>query len=333
MQYKPIAEQVIFITGASSGIGLTTARRSAKKGAKVFLFSRDANELGHIADEINDSGGRAHYFAGDVADRSALEVAAEEAERHLGPIDTWVNNAGVSIYGRIVDVPLDDQRRVFETNYWGVVHGSLVAVERMRGRKGVLINIGSVLSDVAIPLQGPYCATKHAVKAFPDALRLELEADGEEISVSLVKPGAIATPFHEQARNYTEHETRNPPPVYAPDIVADSILRMAERPQRDVYVGGGGRLFSIFGQLAPRTADRALEKAMFRLQQGSKPPEPRQDNLYRPPNDPARERDRYPGPVLERSLYTAVMTRPLAGLALTAIALFALGALTARLTS
>jgi hypothetical protein len=162
---------------------------------------------------------------------------------------------------------------------------------------------------------------------------MELEADGEPISVTLIKPGAIATPYHEHDRNLMKYEARNPPPVYAPEVVADVVVRMAERPQRDVYVGGGGRLFALFGQFAPRMTDRAMEKTMFRLQERRDlPAEHGADNLYSPAGDGGRERGEYPEPVLERSLYTAVVTRPLAGLALSVAGLFALGLIVSRLS-
>lgn len=142
------------ITGATSGIGLTTARQAAKQGAKVVLVARNENALRELADEIGRGGGKAIFSAADVADETALRRAADLAEREFGGIDTWVNNAGGSIYGRIMDVPTDDLRRLFETNVWGVVNGSRVAVEHLREKGGALINLGSEVSDSPIPLQG-----------------------------------------------------------------------------------------------------------------------------------------------------------------------------------
>src|SRR5213076_34618 len=108
----------------------------------------------------------------------------------FGGFDTWVNNAGVSVYGRIEQVPIEDLRKIFETNFWGVVYGSRIAMEQMKntGGGGALINIGSTLSDRAIPLQGMYSASKHAVKGFTDALRIELESESAPVSVTLIKP-------------------------------------------------------------------------------------------------------------------------------------------------
>ena len=221
---KPVEVQVIVITGATSGIGLVTARMAAKRGARLVLASRSEAALQKLAEEIKEANGEATYVVADVGDEAdVLKIAATARER-FGGFDTWVNNAGVSIYGKFEEVPLADQRRLFETNYWGVVYGSLAAVKQLRQRGGALINIGSALSDRAIPLQGAYCASKHAVKGFTDALRMELEHDGAPISVTLIKPAAIDTPYTEHAKNYLPVEPQNPPPVYAPDVVAEAIL-------------------------------------------------------------------------------------------------------------
>ncbi len=169
---KPVEEQVVVITGASSGIGLATARMFAEQGARgLVLVARNEETLRHIAEELSAKGTRAVAVQADVARQEDLERVARTAVDTFGGFDTWVNNAAVSIYGRVLEVPLEDHRQIFETNYRGLVHGSTVAVEHLRRR-------GGALSDRAIPLQGTYCATKHAVKGFTDALRMELEEEG-----------------------------------------------------------------------------------------------------------------------------------------------------------
>jgi len=164
MKLKELPAQVIVITGATSGIGLATARMAAENGAKVVLVARNGDALHKLANDVNESGGKAVYSVADVADEAALRKAAEKAVGAFGRIDTWINNAGGSIYGRIMDVPTEDLRRLFETNLWGVVNGSKIAVENLLENGGALINVGSEVSDIPVPLQSMYASSKHAVK-------------------------------------------------------------------------------------------------------------------------------------------------------------------------
>src|SRR6185369_13201757 len=176
-----------------------------------------------------------------------------------------------SIYGRIMDVPMDDFRRLFETNFFGLMNGSRIAAEHMRERGGALINIGSEVSDSPVPVQGVYSASKHAVKGFTDSFRMELEADGYPISVSLVKPTATHTPFPENARNYLSYEPHLPPPVYAPDLVAEAILYCAEVPTREFFVGEMAKLHSSMATWTPRLGSKVMEATIDSMQNSGEP--------------------------------------------------------------
>lgn len=300
---KQLRDQVIVITGASSGIGLATARMAAKRGARVVMASRNEEDLRKACDDIRQEGGRATLAVADVADPDAVDRIAEVALREFGGIDTWVNNAGVTIYGKLDEMPLDDKRRLFDTNFWGVVHGCRTAVRQLRRTGGVIINIGSIVSDLAIPLQGIYSASKHAVQGYTNALRMELEHDGVPISLTLVKPSAIDTPYLEHARNYMKEAPNFPPPVYAPEAVAEAILRCAERRVREVTVGGGGKMMTVLGAMAPRTADLYMEAAMFDQQKDTRRQAQRDGSLYAPKAD-GRARGPYRGHVMQSSAYT-----------------------------
>ncbi|MBA2525551.1 MAG: SDR family oxidoreductase [Pyrinomonadaceae bacterium] len=311
LKLRPLDTQVVVITGATSGIGLVTARKAAAKRARLVLASRNEGALKFLADEINAAGGESVHVAADVGNEEDVRRIGATARQRFGGFDTWVNNAGVSIYGNLTHVSLADHRRLFETNYWGVVHGSLVAVEHLRQRGGALINIGSALSDRAIPVQGAYCASKHAVKGFTDALRMELEHERIPISVTLIKPAAIDTPYKDHAKNYLPVAPQNPPPVYAPEVVAEAILYCAENPQRDVFVGAGGKGISLAGHYAPEITDKVMEWTMFDLQESDKPAGNPQHNALYQPSGPYAERGGYEGHVAESSLYTNASLHPL----------------------
>ena len=311
LKLKRLSDQVIVITGASSGIGLVTARMAANRGARVVLNARNEEALRRVTEDINASGVKASYVVGDVARLQDVQRIASEASTRFGGFDTWVNNAGVSIYGHMLDQSLEDQRRLFDTNYWGVVHGSMVACAHLRERGGALINVGSVLSDVAIPIQGTYCASKHAVKGYTDALRMELEEEGAPISVTLIKPSAIDTPYTRHAKNLMPVEPMSPPPVYAPETVAEAILHCAENPERDVTVGGGGKVLAEAGSLVPQLTDKVIGAMMFDVQKSDQPrPANRDDSLYTPSAD-GEERGDYPGHVMESSIYTKATLHPI----------------------
>ncbi len=316
VRLKRLEDQVMVITGASSGIGLVTARKAAARGARLVLGARNTDAIKVVAEQIHDFGGEAVPVVVDVGREEEVQRLADTALRRFGRFDTWINNAGVSIYGRMEDVPVEDERRLFDTNYWGIVYGSRIAARHLREHGGALINLGSIVSDFSLPLQGAYCASKHAVKGFTDALRMELEAGGAPVSVTLIKPGATDTPFDTHSENYMDREPRLPPPVYAPELAARAILYAAEHPVRDLYVGGAGRMMSLMGIMAPRLTDRILERTMFAGQQRNRPAAERPHGLHGPGADLSTRSPMGNYATRERSLYTAATLHPLLSLAI-----------------
>jgi short-subunit dehydrogenase len=306
---RPLRQQVMVITGASSGIGLATAKKAVEYGAKVVLAARNGEALADIVKSINEAGGQAIYVVADVGRRDDLERVANAAIERFGKFDTWINNAGHSIWGRLEEVSDEDHRRLFETNFWGVVNGSLIAVKHLRQRGGALINMGSVASDVALPIQGMYSASKHAVKGFTDALRMELEEAQAPISVTLIKPTSINTPFPEHAKNYCSQEPKLPPPVYEPEEVAYAILDAATHPQRDIYVGGAGKAMTTLASVAPKTMDWVGETFFMSQQFRNEQPRNPEGALHRPGRG-GDVRGREPGYVLRHSLYTRAALHP-----------------------
>jgi len=293
IKLKRLEDQVLVITGGTSGIGLATATRAAERGARVVLCSWNEPELRETVSTIEERGGIARSVVADVTHQKDLERLASTAVEEFGTIDTWVNNAGVSIYGALTEVAIEDMRRLFEVNFWGTVYGARAAIARLRGSGGAVINIGNVVSDRAIPLQGAYSASKHAVKGFTDALRMELEEEGAPISVTLIKPSAIDTPYFQHAKNYMAVEPEPPAPAYGPEVVANAVLRAAEHPIRDITIGGGGRLISALGTALPRfDARRSGTLAAMRA-----------GNLYAGAPEGGKERGEYRGRVMHSSAH------------------------------
>lgn len=321
---KPLLEQVIVITGATSGIGLSTARAASARGAAVVLAARNEQALKTVCSDLTSKGGKAHYVVADVGVQADVERIALEAVKRFGGFDTWVNNAGVAIFGDLTEITIEDQRRLFETNYWGVVYGSLAAVDHLRRKTGggAVINVGSVLDEMPVPMLGAYAASKAAMKGFTRALRIDLIRARAPVSLTLIRPSAIDTPYKDHARNYTQMAMHNPPPVYATPLVAQMILHAAEHPSRDLSVGGGGAALAFLASLNPLISERIIARLAPMMLRDSKTVEPkRASNLHQAGQD-LRERAWYPQ-VREQSLASAAQMRPLAasGIAVVATAL------------
>ncbi len=280
---RPFAEQKMVVTGASSGIGLETARRAVARGAEILLVSRNAEALARIVAELEPSGA-AGFFAADVGDAHAMKAVAQEAAQRFGRIDTWINCAGVAIYGLLSDTPLDEHERLFRTNYFGVVTGTLAALPYLEQSAGTLITVASIAADVPTPLLGAYSASKHAVKAYIESLRIELTTQQSRVAVSLVKPSGIDTPIGQHAANHVGAEALIPPPVYDPSIAADAILDLIEHPRREITIGGVGRANVLLGEHFPRALEYLSRFFIPLLTDKDRPATPA-NNLGQPGDD------------------------------------------------
>ena len=281
MKHKALDQQVIVITGASSGIGLCTALLAAERGATVVLLARSAATLQSVVEAVGEGGGRAEAIACDVSSRGEVDAAVAQVLARHGRIDTWVNNAGVAIYGRLDEVAEADSRRLFDINFWGVVNGSLASLPALRASRGVLVNVGSEVSDAVLPLQGMYAASKHAVKGFTDALRVEqVRVDDEDLSIVLVQPTATNTPYPQHARNYLDHEPKLPDPLIDPHRVAEAILDAAQKGGRDAKVGAMSHMNTTMSKLLPSLAERLAAKQVDR-QEHERPPLDPDGTLYK----------------------------------------------------
>lgn len=322
---KKINEQVMVITGASSGIGLATAKLAARKGARVVLASRNEQDLQEVCEDIEYKGGAATYVTADVSKKEDIQKVAEHAAERFGGFDTWVNNAAVGLFGNLMEIPIEDERRLFETNFWGIVYGSRTALDHLREKGGTIINIGSILSNRALPLQGTYSASKHAVKAFSDTLRMEIEKENIPVTVTVLQPGSVDTPFVKHARNWMNEKATLPPPYYDPDVIARAIVHSAQASRRNVTVGNLlGSLMIQLQHLFPRTLDKIMEREAFEAQKRESEPGTKEDGLYEAPPKEGRIRGDYDGLVLQRNLFTDIRLNPKKVLAVGAVGLSAL---------
>ncbi|MCC7206839.1 MAG: SDR family NAD(P)-dependent oxidoreductase [Anaerolineae bacterium] len=267
---KKLNEQVIVITGATSGIGRATALEAAKRGARVVIAARDDLTLAELRDQIEAIGGSAFMFRTDVGVYAQVEELAKHAREHFGRIDTWVNNAGLAVYGTVNETPVEDIETLIETNLMGVIYGIKAVLPILVAQgEGTIINVGSALSNRAVPLQAAYSAAKHGVRGFTEALRMELEYEHPGVKVTLVMPASMDTPFFRNARSNMPVEPQPVPPVYDPKLVADAILSAAENPQRDILVGDAARFLTYLQKLSPRLLDFFMVQngRMFKQQQ------------------------------------------------------------------
>lgn len=249
--------KVVVIAGASSGIGRATALALARKGASLVLAARREDPLERLAEECEAAGASCRVVPTDVADATAVHALAEEAVRSFGHIDAWLNIAGVYCVGQLEETPDEAYRRVMDINFFGTVHGSREAITRFRRQgHGILINTGSAFSRVTSPYVSAYIASKFAVRGFTSSLRQELQGTG--IHVCAVLPAAIDTPLWTHTANYSGWRIRPPEPLYTPERVAHTLVRLLVRPKHEVSVGPAARAYFAFFGLAPRLYERTM---------------------------------------------------------------------------
>jgi len=264
---KPLKEQVVVITGASSGIGRETALQFADKGASVVLAARNEEALGEVAGQVRERGGQALVVVTDVALWAQVARLASEAALRFGRIDTWVNNAGISEYATFEDIPVSEMERIIQVNLLGTMYGVKAALPVLKRQgAGTIINVGSGLGVRSIPLQGTYCTSKHGVKGFTEALRMELAHDHPNIHATLILPAAINTPFYDNARSRMGVRPKAMPPIYEAGAVAEAIVFAACHPRRDVYVGSASKSLAVLESVAPALTDRVMARTLFQMQ-------------------------------------------------------------------
>jgi len=250
-----VTGRVVVIVGASSGIGRETALAFAQRGASVAVAARNEQALETLSAEVNRLGGKALAAVTDVSDHKQVSALAAKAAEHFGRIDTWVNNAAVLTYGTVEQMDADELHRVIEVDLMGQIYGMKAALPYVQASAGTIINVASILGKRAIPLQAAYCAAKHGVIAFGEALRLELQAQGSPVRVVDVLPSSINSPLYDNARSKLGVVPKPVGRVYEPSVVAEAIVAVAEHPVRQVYAGFVGRLVDLAQRISPSFVD------------------------------------------------------------------------------
>jgi short-subunit dehydrogenase len=274
-------DTVVVITGASGGVGRATARLFGGLGAKLALIARGQDGLEAAKSEVESAGGKAITIPADVSHFDEVEAAAEIAERDLGPVNLWINNAMVSMYSPFMQMTPEEFRHIVEVTFLGVVHGTRCALKRMIPRdRGTIIQVGSALAFRSIPLQSAYCASKHAIQGFTESVRSELMHQKSKVRVSVVNMPALNTTQFEWTKNKMKNKARPAGTIFQPEVAADAIHFTAEHNRREVMVGYTTVEATLGEKIAPGLLDHYLADAAWQGALLDEPVDPQQPNNF-----------------------------------------------------
>ena len=254
---KPVAEQVVVVFGASSGIGRETALEFGKRGAKVVVSGRNKEGLDTLVEDIKYTNPNVIAVEADATSSVSLKALADKAVEEFGRLDTWVHVAGVSVYATVEETTPQEYQRVLDVNAVGVHRAIQAAAPHLKNEQGgAFIAVSSVEGMRAFPYQMAYSSSKHAVVAILEAWRVEMQKEGWPISVTNVMPSGINTPLFNKARTKIGVKPQPVSPVYQPSVVAEVILYAAEHPTRDIVAGGAGQAMILGQRISPALMDR-----------------------------------------------------------------------------
>lgn len=281
---RSLDQQVIVLTGASSGIGRETARQLGTKGATLVLAARNPEGLEETASLVREAGGKSSAVITDVSDWEQVNRLAQEARGLFGTVDTWINNAGIALYSEVEEATPDEMKRVIDVNLMGTIYGCMAAIKLMRDEgEGTIINLSSVLARRSVPMQSAYCAAKHGVTGFTEAFRLELERSHPGIRLVEIMPSSINTPLFSHARSRMGVHPMPIPPIYDPSVVAGVMVHACEHGGREYVAGGAGKIFEVGERLSPSAIDAYLRQGERGVrQQQTDSPDDGRDNLFSP---------------------------------------------------
>jgi NAD(P)-dependent dehydrogenase (short-subunit alcohol dehydrogenase family) len=266
MKKKPLREQVIVVTGASTGLGRSIARRGGERGARIVVAARGQDGLEAAVDEIERAGSEAMAVRIDVAAPEQNDELVRRALERFGRIDTFVANAIVTVYAEAGELEPDELRRVIDVNFFGVIYAFWSALPALKESHGTFLHVSSALAYRGIPLQAAYCSSKAAARTFLESARVELQKDRTDVAISLVLPGAINTPQFDRDRQKLGKQPQPIPPIYQPEPVADAVLHCAEEPIRELPISWGAQKLLWGQKLSPRTGDWILRRRGWKSQ-------------------------------------------------------------------
>jgi len=275
---------VVVVTGASAGVGRAIVRAFAEAGYDVGLIARGTDGLAAAAKEVEAAGRRALVAPADVADHAAVEAAAAAIEDGLGPIAVWVNDAMASVFAPFTEIAPDEFERVTAVTYHGYVNGTRAALARMLPRdEGVIVQVGSALGYRGIPAQSAYCGAKHAIIGFTESVRCELLHRKSQVRIGMVQLPAVNTPQFDWVLSRLPRRPQPVPPIFQPELIAAAVVRMAQRPRREMWLTGRTVLTVLGNRVAPGYLDRRLGRTGIESQQTDEPADPdRPANLWSP---------------------------------------------------
>jgi NAD(P)-dependent dehydrogenase (short-subunit alcohol dehydrogenase family) len=303
---RPVSEQVVVVTGASSGLGRAIAQAAGERGAKVVVTGRNEEALSNAVSEIERTGSEALSVPADCTDQDQVERVVAQAIERFGRIDTYVANAIVTVYSEAERLTPDELRRVIDVNFFGTVYGFWAALPHLRAAKGTFLHISSALAYRGIPLQAAYCSSKAGLRAFFESARVEEQKAGTGVDISLVLPGAINTPQFDRDRQKIGYQPQPVPPIYQPEPYAEAALHCMEKPIRELPVSWGAQKLLWGQKLAPRAGDWVLRRNGWKSQHTDEPKSlDAPDNLFDTlPGDPGAH-----GRFDDRSRGSTVWTR------------------------
>jgi len=281
---------IAVVTGASAGVGRATAIELARAGFDVALLARGHAGLEAAAEDVRREGRRALAVPTDVAEFGEVDRAATRAEEELGPITAWVNDAMTTVFAPLEDVTPDDFARAVQVTFLGQVWGTMAALARMRPRdEGTIVNVGSALAFIGIPLQSAYCSSKFACRGFYESVRAELLHEGSHVRMAMVHLPAVNTPQFDWCKTSLPKHPQPVPPIYQPEVPARAIVDAVLPAKPSRVLGAWNKLLVAAAQVAPNLGNHYAAIGAWESQMTDEPVRPDRPVDLRTPVDDAHD--------------------------------------------